>query len=133
MTLRVIGLGCQRGCPAIALRQLIDSSLAEQGLTLANINALASLDRKADEAGLLELASQTGLPLVCFSAAELMPFEAQLSHHSQIAFDHTGCYGVAESAALALAQRLSGSPASLIITRRKSANATFALAKPNPL
>jgi cobalt-precorrin 5A hydrolase len=128
MTVRVIGLGCQRDCPAVALRELIGSSLAEQGLTLADISALASIDGKSAETGMLELAREAGVPLVFFSAAELARFEAQLSHRSQIAFDHTGCYGVAESAALALAEQMSGSPAKLLITRRKSSNATLALA-----
>jgi cobalt-precorrin 5A hydrolase len=128
MTLCVIGLGCQRGCPATVLRELIDSSLAERGMSLADISALASIDTKADEPGLLELAKGSGLKLVFFSADKLAPFEYQLSQRSQFAFDNTGCYGVAESAALALVEQLSGSPATLMIRRRKNAKATFALA-----
>ncbi|PTU01742.1 cobalamin biosynthesis protein CobE, partial [Pseudomonas sp. HMWF031] len=48
--------------------------------------------------------------------------------HSQIAFERTGCYGVAESAALALAEQLTQTPAKLLITRQKYAQATLALA-----
>ncbi|NNG65578.1 cobalamin biosynthesis protein CobE, partial [Pseudomonas fragi] len=44
------------------------------------------------------------------------------------AFALTGCFGVAESAALALAEQLGGAPARLLITRQNSSVATFALA-----
>lgn len=124
----VIGLGCQRGCPASVLMGLIDVCLLEQRVRLSDISALASIDSKSSEAGLRELAEHLRLPLVFFSAAELAPFEAQLSHRSQVAFDNTGCYGVAESAALAMVSRLSGAPARLVIPRRNSSRATFALA-----
>lgn len=131
--IRVIGLGCQRGCPASVLLGLIEVCLMEHKLTLNDVTALASIDRKSDEAGLLELAEQLQLPLGFFSAEELAVFEPHLSHRSQIAFDHTGCYGVAESAALAMASRLSGPPVKLVIERRNSFQATFALAGHNPL
>lgn len=124
----VIGLGCQRGCPASVLQGLIEVNLLEHRLRLADITALASIDIKSSEAGLLELAEQLRLPLGFFSADELASFEAQLSHRSEIAFDSTGCHGVAESAALAMASHLSGSPARLVIERRNSSRATFALA-----
>ena len=41
-----------------------------------------------------------------FSSEQLHGYKPQLSHHSDIAFERTGCYGVAESAALALAEQL---------------------------
>jgi cobalt-precorrin 5A hydrolase len=77
---------------------------------------------------LLELGHGLGLTIGFFSAPELAAYEAQLSHRSDIAFERTGCYGVAESAALAMATRLTGSPATLAIPRRRSPHATFALA-----
>jgi cobalt-precorrin 5A hydrolase len=122
----VVGIGCQRGCSAAALWELIESSLRQRNLDVKDINALASIDLKKQESGVLELARQLDLPLYFFSAGQLAIHEPQLSHRSQIAFDHSGCYGVAESAALALANQ-SGS-AKLLITRQKSAQATFALA-----
>lgn len=126
----VIGLGCQRGCPAELLLQLIEQSLGAHGIKLKAVSALASIDQKNAEPGLLALAKQLELPLVFFSAAELAAFEAQLSHRSPLAFTHTGCYGVAESSALALAQRLglSSAPGELLIPRQKNQQATFALA-----
>ncbi len=128
---RVVGLGCQRGCTAQALRELISHSLREKGLGLEDISALASIDMKADEPGLLQLAAELALPLRFFSAGQLAAYQAQLSHHSLLAFKHSGCYGVAESAALALAAETG--PPHLLITRQKSAQATFALAISTPI
>ena len=127
MTL-VVGLGCQRGCDVHTLLGLFDTALAEGGIERERITALASIDRKRDEPGLLALAARLNLPLQCFSAEQLAVYEERLSHKSEVAFSHTGCYGIAESAALALAERLSGAPARLLITRKKNAQATFALA-----
>nr|WP_314579805.1 cobalamin biosynthesis protein [uncultured Pseudomonas sp.] len=124
----VIGLGCQRDCPGSVLMGLIEVSLLEHRLSLSDITALASIESKSNEPGLLEVAEQLRLPLGFFSAEELSGFEAHLSHRSQIVFDVTGCYGVAESAALAMASHLSKSPVSLLIPRRTSSRATLALA-----
>ena len=124
----VVGLGCQRGCELQALLDLLDAALTEGGIERHRITALASIDRKQDEPGLLALAQILNLPLQCFSAAQLAVYEGRLSHRSAVAFAHTGCYGIAESAALALAEQLSGAPARLLILRKKSARATLALA-----
>ena len=124
----VVGLGCQRGCDVHTLLGLLDAALAEGGIKRDSITALASIDLKKDEPAMLALAETLKLPLQCFSAEQLTTFEDRLSHKSEVAFAHTGCYGIAESAALALAEHLAGCPARLVITRKKTAQATFALA-----
>jgi cobalt-precorrin 5A hydrolase len=124
----VVGLGCQRGCPASTLRALLDQALQAHQIDLEAVQALASIDLKRDEPGLQELAAQLALPLLYFSSAELAVYQPRLSHHSQIAYERTGCYGVAESAALALAEQLMQAPAKLLISRQKFAQATLALA-----
>jgi len=124
----VVGLGCQRGCDVDTLLDLFNNALDEGGIDRLHITALASIDHKQDEPGLLALATALNLPLTFFSAGQLASYETRLSHKSVVAFAHTGCYGIAESAALALAEQLSQTPARLLITRKKSARATFALA-----
>ncbi|WP_460352407.1 MULTISPECIES: cobalamin biosynthesis protein [unclassified Pseudomonas] len=124
----VVGLGCQRGCPVSTLRALLDQALQAHRIELEAVKALASIDLKRDEPGLQELASQLSLPLLYFSSDELANYQQRLSHHSQIAYERTGCYGVAESAALALAEQLIQAPAKLLISRQKYAQATLALA-----
>ncbi len=127
MTL-VVGLGCRRGCDVHSLLDLFEAALAEAGVERQHISALASIDRRQHEPGLLALARLLKLPLQCLSAKHLAAYEHRLSHKSAVAFAHTGCYGVAESAALARAAQLGGAPARLLITRKHSAQATFALA-----
>ncbi|ROM82652.1 cobalamin biosynthesis protein CobE [Pseudomonas brassicacearum] len=124
----VVGLGCQRGCPASTLRALLDQTLLAHGIALDQVRALASIDLKRNEPGLLELTKQLMLPLTCFSAQQLAGYQDRLSHRSEIAFEHTGCYGVAESAALALADQLGTKPATLLISRQKAPSVTLALA-----
>ncbi|VVM56912.1 Cobalt-precorrin-5A hydrolase [Pseudomonas fluorescens] len=124
----VVGLGCQRGCPVSTLRALLDQALQAHQIQLHQIKALASIDLKREEAGLIELAKQLALPLLYFSSEQLAGYQPQLSHRSDIAFERTGCYGVAESAALALAEHLAQAPAKLLIARQKYAQATLALA-----
>lgn len=124
----VVGLGCQRGCPVSTLRALLDQALQAYKIELHQIKALASIDLKREEPGLIELAEQLALPLMYFSSEQLAGYHPQLSHRSDIAFERTGCYGVAESAALALAEQLAQAPAKLLISRQKYAQATLALA-----
>ena len=124
----VVGLGCQRGCPVSTLRALLDQALQAHQIEIHQVRALASIDLKRDEPALIELAEQLGLQVMYFSSEQLAGYQTQLSHHSDIAFERTGCYGVAESAALALAEQLANAPAKLLIPRQKYAQATLALA-----
>lgn len=124
----VVGLGCRRGCEVHTLLALLETALAQARIERRHITAVASLDRKQDEPGLTALAQRLNVPFKCFSAEQLAPYANRLSHKSDVAFAHTGCYGIAESAALALAEHLGNAPARLLITRQKSADATFALA-----
>ena len=125
----VVGLGCQRGCPVSTLRALLDQALQAHSIELEQISALASIDLKREEPGLVELGVQLGLEVQFFSSEALARYSGQLSHHSDIAFERTGCYGIAESAALALAEQLARTPAKLLISRQKYAQATLALAR----
>ncbi len=122
------GIGCQRGCPATVLAALLEATLLAHGLARSDLAGVASIDLKADEPGLRQLATELGVPLVFFSAAQLAPFEAQLTHRSSLAFARTGCHGVAESAALALA----GVDSRLRVPRQKNVQSTLALAQAGP-
>ncbi|PWB33875.1 cobalamin biosynthesis protein CobE [Pseudomonas sp. SDI] len=123
-----VGLGCRRGCPAETLEGLLRRSFAANALPLDRLAGIASIGLKHDEPGLHALARALDVPLRFFSAGELAQFEARLSQRSAIAFAHSGCYGVAESAALALAERRSAGPASLRLPRTLAADASLAVA-----
>ncbi|PSS57810.1 cobalamin biosynthesis protein [Pseudomonas sp. BBP2017] len=122
-----VGLGCRRGCPVETLGNLLEQTLKAHDLPLASVAGLASIDLKHDEPGLQQLARRLKVPLLFFSATQLAAFEQHLSHRSAIAYQHSGCYGVAESAALALAEHFAG-PARLRVSRTLLTNASLALA-----
>jgi cobalt-precorrin 5A hydrolase len=121
-----LGLGCRRGCPAATLLAAVEEVLRAHDLSVLNVHAIASIELKRDESGLLELARQLDVPLYFFSASQLRSHEAQLSHRSEASFEHTACHGVAESSALALASQ--SGRARLLVTRQKSPQVTIALA-----
>ncbi|MBM3104319.1 MULTISPECIES: cobalamin biosynthesis protein [Pseudomonas] len=122
-----VGIGCRRGCPAQTLGNLLEHTLKAHDLPLAAVAGLASIDLKEHEPGLYQLARRLNVPLLFFSAAQLAAFETRLSHRSAVAFEHSGCYGVAESAALALAEKMAGS-AQLYVKRTLLSDASLALA-----
>lgn len=123
----VAGFGCRRGCSEQALRALLEQILQAHGVPLTALDALASIDAKRDEPGLLALALALGLPLVFFSVEQLNRFESSLSRRSAVALRETGCAGVAEASALAQAEALGGR-ARLRVEKHSSAEASVALA-----
>ncbi|MCU0808701.1 MAG: cobalamin biosynthesis protein, partial [Candidatus Contendobacter sp.] len=66
-----------------------------------------------------------------YPAAVLRDYGDRLSRKSEIVFRETGCYGVAEAAALAHAERLVHHDyrAELLIPKQKNADATLAVAR----
>ncbi|MGE8120539.1 cobalamin biosynthesis protein [Pseudomonas fulva] len=121
------GFGCRGGCPMDRLLTLLEQGLAQRGLDAAYLHGIASIDLKAHEPGLHALASHLALPLLFYPASHLNRFEAHLSHRSAVAFAHSGCWGVAESAALAMADQYNGET-KLLITRQTLGHATLAIA-----
>ncbi len=95
----VLGVGCERGIPLAALEDGLDRFLREQGLAKASITALASLDLKADEAAMVDLAQQHGWQTFFFSAAALADVPG-IQRPSQVVKACVGTPGVAEPAAL---------------------------------
>lgn len=124
----VAGLGCRKDCGADELLALLRACLREAGLDEGLLKALASSEAKALEGGLRELARQLRLPLELLPAERLTPYEHRLSSTSALALRTVGSASVAEAAALALAEALAEGPARLAVTKRRSANATCALA-----
>jgi len=129
--LLVAGLGCNRGCPLERLLALLDQTLINHGLQRSELQGLASIELKQDEVGLHQLAERLQLPIHFYSAAVLAEYSDRLSGKSEIVFRETGCYGVAEAAALAHAERLIDHRyrAELIVPKQKNADATLAIAR----
>ena len=120
-----IGVGCERGTTTGELQRLVEETLRDAGLAPQSIAAIGSLDLKIDEPAVHQVAASLGAPACFFDAARLEKESPRLQTPSEIVFQETGCHGVAEGAALALA----GPEGELIVAKRKSRRATCAIAR----
>lgn len=120
-----LGVGCERDAPSAELEALARETVAAQGYSMASVACVVSVDVKADEAAVHDLARALGVPARFFTPAELEEQAPRLANPSDVVFREVGCHGVAEGAALAAA----GGAAELVIAKTKSARATCALAQ----
>ncbi|MCH8897031.1 MAG: cobalamin biosynthesis protein, partial [Chloroflexi bacterium] len=67
----VAGMGCRRGVPLGELDQLLLETFRENNLSLASLACIATAELKQDEPGLIALADQYDVPLVCYSGDDL--------------------------------------------------------------
>jgi cobalt-precorrin 5A hydrolase / precorrin-3B C17-methyltransferase len=118
-----LGVGCTRNCPSDEVSALVSSVLSDAGVSPAAIHSVNTIDLKADEPAILELARSIDAPLRLFSAHELESETPRLENPSKVVLEEVGCHGVSEGAALAQV----GTAGSLWKAKRKSANATCAL------
>ncbi len=119
-----LGVGCARDCAVDELAVLVDEALAEAGLCAASLHSVNTLTLKADEPAVIALAAKLGLPMRVFEAPVLDAQTPRLAHPSDVVFTEVGTHGVSEAAALAQA----GEGATLRVPKRKTANATCAIA-----
>jgi cobalamin biosynthesis protein CbiG len=120
MTGLVMGAGCSRGCPAEELLALIGAVLDEAGAQPGAVRALATVDRRADEPGMVAAARHHGWPLVTHPAPALR--DVAVPTPSAVVAMHVGTPSVAEAAALL------STGGALLVPKRRSARATCALA-----
>ena len=123
-----IGVGSDRGCPTEMLLALY-RDIENEYFDVHQAASVASIDLKAKEGAMLDLAAYLQISFVTFSATELNKVEDQLSTKSEIVFKEVGCYGVAEAAALLAASKLTGNKAELVVNKKKNARATIAVAR----
>ena len=122
-----IGIGCNRGTPRQEIKDLLDQVLAQFALSTLSLAALATIELKADETGLLELAKELDLPLYFYSKQELTMVDGVPSP-SDMVTKHIGVPSVCEPAAL-LAARKGLRRGTLIVPKQKTKNVTLAVAR----
>ncbi len=122
--LLALGVGCERGTDPAELATLVEETLAQAGLSPLAVAGVFSIDVKADETAVQDLAADLGVPARFFDAATLEAETPRLANPSDLVFREVGCHGVAEGAALAAA----GPQAKLIVAKTKSKRATCAVA-----
>jgi cobalt-precorrin 5A hydrolase len=121
-----VGIGCQQGVSKLTIQSAIESVFTEYNLDLATVVGLATLDRKANEPGLVEYCYESGWFLKIYSLERLnsvavtdSPGERLLHlalacrrhaqtlryrQRSQLVSSLVGTVSVAEAAALCAAQ-----------------------------
>jgi cobalt-precorrin 5A hydrolase/precorrin-3B C17-methyltransferase len=119
----VVGVGCVRGATADEIEDLMVQTFAQHRLALASVAGLATIDAKADEAGLATLAERRGWPLKLYRAEELnqVPGLASVSAHALRA---VGAVGVCEPAAL-----LAADAPALVVGKTATQRVTIAVAR----
>jgi cobalt-precorrin 5A hydrolase len=119
----VAGMGCNRGTDAAEMAELLSAVFDRYGLSPSSLRAIATVDVKRDEDGLLRLAQRLGVRLFFYSADELRSVPGVRSR-SETVRQHIGVPNVCEAAAI-----LGARTGSLVVPKQKSANATLAVAR----
>jgi cobalt-precorrin 5A hydrolase/precorrin-3B C17-methyltransferase len=118
----VVGVGASRRVTAHEVEQLVDAAL--QGLSPLSVTAVATVDAKAEEAGVVEACRRRGWPLVTYPAAALAVVD--VPNPSEEPQKVLGTPSVAEAAALL------HSGGDLVVEKTRSAMATVAVARRRP-
>ncbi|MGR3314999.1 precorrin-3B C(17)-methyltransferase [Roseovarius indicus] len=118
----VVGVGCARNADPEELWGLVEATLEEAGIAPGAVACVATIDLKADEPAMNEVARRLGVPLRLFTAEELEAETPGLAHPSEVVFAEVGCHGVSEGAALSCG-------GALVVEKRKTANATCAVGR----
>ena len=104
-TLRIVprivcaGVGCRRGIPARNIENAIRTAFEEACISENALCGVSSIDIKADEEGLREFCESRRLPLVTFSAEELMSVKGTFTQ-SAFVKEITGADNVCEMSAV---------------------------------
>ncbi len=120
-----LGIGCERGCDSGEIAALAERSLAGAGLAADAVAAVVSVELKLAEPGIHAFAERLDVPARFFSSERLLDETPRLTEKSEAVFRATGCWGVAEGAALAAV----GPGGKLVVPKRKSRHATCAIAR----
>lgn len=120
-----LGLGCARNADPQEMWELVEKSLLDAGIAKGAIASVNSIDLKADEPAIINVASRLNVPFRLFDGATLETQTPRLKNPSDVVFAEVGCHGVSEGAALAASDQ----NAVLVIEKQKTATCTCALAR----
>lgn len=117
-----LGMGCRRGIPARQLEESLQKALSRFGIPVQAVSQVCTIDRKADEPGLLELCQSHRWPLRTFTADQLAAAEGTFTPSAFVART-VGVDNVCERAAVLGAE---GGP--LLVSKQAGDGVTLALA-----
>lgn len=98
MTQYILGLGCDRGTSLATLNTAVSKALTKISISHQNVSSLATIDKKNDEIGLLELAKIHNWPLQFYTSEQLSAVD--VPNPSEVVLKYMGTPAVAEAAAM---------------------------------
>jgi cobalt-precorrin 5A hydrolase len=117
------GIGCNRNTAMQEMKELLERIFEQFKLSVHSLVGLASIGLKADEAGLLGLAEDLGLPLKFYDREELNQVKT-IENPSLMVEKHVGVKSVCEAAAILAAQN-----GTLVVPKQTTRNVTIAVAR----
>ncbi len=121
----IIGVGCKKGVTPEAVKSSVADALQKVGVGMERVRLFATIDIKAEEAGLLQAAEELGIPLRVVSKPEIAACELEYSK-SNFVKEKIGVWAVCEPAAL-----IAGRKTQLILKKQKYPGVTVAIAREN--
>jgi len=118
-----LGIGCNRGTSASEIEAVVREQLERLCLSFKSVKCIATAKAKGDEAGLLDFAAKSLIPIRLYDSDQLNGVDAP-SPASDHALAAIGARGVAEPAAL-----LASEGGRLLLNKVKSGNVTLAIAQ----
>ena len=94
----IIGIGCVRNTDEKMILRAIEESFSKNGLSMLSISGIATIDKKNDEIGLLNVSKKNEWPIYFFNAIELS--KVNVPNPSNVVLNEMGTSSVAESAAI---------------------------------
>jgi cobalt-precorrin 5A hydrolase len=119
----VAGIGCNRNTPLAEIKALLNKTFKKYQLAGSSLNRIATIELKADEPGLVDLAKTLNVPIDFFSREELSQVE-DIQTPSAMVEKHVGVKSVCEAAAILASQM-----GTLIVPKQAAANVTVAIAR----
>lgn len=95
----VAGIGCKKGTSSDKIEQVVQDAFAKAGLRMEALCAVASIDLKKEEAGLLEFCETRNVPFETYAAEELQAVPGTYSA-SEFVSGVTGVDNVCERSAV---------------------------------
>ncbi len=123
----VAGVGCKKGIPVDKIEHAVQDAFAKAGLRMEALCAVASIDLKKEEAGLLEFCETRNVPFETYTAEELQAVSGTFSA-SEFVTGVTGVDNVCERSAVKYASEHGANDGELLLRKQAQDGVTVALA-----
>lgn len=122
----VAGVGCKKGTPVDKIEHAVQEAFAKAGMRMEALCAVASIDLKKEEAGLLEFCETRNVPFETYAAEELQAVPGTYSA-SEFVSGVTGVDNVCERSAVKYASEHGANDGELLLRKQAQDGVTVAL------